>query len=106
MSDPLDTTAADGATCQAERCGEDATGVHVIDCKDVALCLDCLHSDVTECPGCERLIWQKDGHRVYSSPNLYCSACAKASLFDAGARQHRADERRDDDVTDFEQERR
>lgn len=41
------------------------------------LCGSCCADQVTACPDCKELIWQDEGIRVFTSSNLYCTACAK-----------------------------
>lgn len=82
-SDPINTTRDDGAACAA--CGADAVGVAAITERDGAvhphpLCGRCFNDAVTECPNCDRMIWQRDGVRVFVSPTLYCRVCSDSQL--------------------------
>lgn len=74
LHDPMNTTDEDGAACQV--CGEDAvtTVLPLGDTMPSAICGDCRDDQTTTCPGCERLIWQEQGHRL-SGPELYCRDC-------------------------------
>lgn len=101
MRDPRETTAMDGAACVI--CGDDAVWAPTIAegslLKDVPLCGDCTDDKTAICPGCDHRIWQADGVRVYSTPDLYCRPCAdkKEAAFVAGwLSEHRRDVNRDD----------
>jgi hypothetical protein len=77
MSD-MDTTAQDGRPCHL--CGDDAVQIVTVAegsaLVDRALCGDCLDDQITCCPVCEATIYQRDGVRVYSTPELHCASCA------------------------------
>jgi hypothetical protein len=62
--------------CACAECGEDAVIELLMQGSffEVPLCGACA-DQLTECPGCEQLIWQRNGTRIYSSPNLYCPRC-------------------------------
>lgn len=72
--DPINTTEAEGAACAV--CGEDATCevLPVGHLHPVPVCHDCQQDETTTCPGCDRVIWQDQGHRL-EGPSLYCSDC-------------------------------
>ena len=100
MSD-MDTTALDGASCAL--CGDDAVWMPTIAegsvLTDVPLCGACSDDQTTLCPGCDHRIFQKDGIRVYSGPDLYCRSCSdkkEAAFVASWDRAHKQDVARDE----------
>lgn len=77
MIDPINTTAHDGAPCHL--CGEEAVmaipiaeGAQMV---ERPLCGPCQDDHVTKCSRCETTIWQRDGTRVFTTPELFCGGC-------------------------------
>jgi hypothetical protein len=90
----------DGRACHM--CGDDAVWMPMIAegsiLVDRPLCGGCTDDLTTLCPTCDHRIWQADGVRIYSSPDLYCRTCAEAhpAMRLSADRESRRDIARDD----------
>ena len=74
MINPDNTTALDGAACGL--CGDDATGIDVIENMQTPTCGPC-HSDrVFVCIDCGLLFLSETGYRLSNTPDLHCGSCA------------------------------
>lgn len=96
--DPANTSKLDGASCAL--CGDDAVEVREVEGKRLPLCGSCCDEQITNCPDCQTTIFQANGVRVFSAPELYCHACSRTyPHMQAGYIQElRADETRDEDT--------
>jgi hypothetical protein len=87
---------------RCEVCHADAIGTREVAVgsllRDVPLCEACESDAVCHCPACDQLIFQNDGIRVYSDPDLYCRRCGEIKNAAIAASQiaHRRDVERDD----------
>ena len=93
--DPINTTAQDGAAC--DLCGEDATGIDLVNGQRVITCTACHHDQITECASeCGAVIFQKDGIRLYGNSGLHCQSCSASHPTLILGRHHdaRIDERK------------
>ena len=93
MSD-MDTSALVGCACK--ECGDDADLITALEGRDVPLCAVCYTDQTTICPRCEQRIWQSEGYRACSTPDLYCGTCHNKIETALMTATLLPDERRDD----------
>lgn len=90
---------SNGSGVPCDLCGTEATWAPKIqgDEKPVPLCDTCARDHVTDCPDCGVFFWMQNGYRVFSTPTLYCPACAQTFPHVVAdlARSHRLDEERE-----------